>query len=80
MAVWQYSCYNYSSYYSNRLQSYFYFIPSSLTEVIITEQKKIPIAAFNGCTMLETITFEKGVSTQGEAAFQNCSATVNKGN
>ncbi len=80
VAVWQYSCYNYSSYYSNRLQSYFYFIPSSLTEVIITEQKKIPIAAFNGCTMLQTIEFRKGASSRGEAAFQNCPATIIEGN
>ena len=80
-AIWQYSCYNYSSsYFSNKLQSYYYYIPSTLQEITITKQKNVPIAAFKECTMLETIAFEQGISTQGEAAFQNCSATVIKGN
>lgn len=82
-AIWQYSCYNgeqwgYTS--TKKLRSYYYYIPPTITTIVITDQTKIPTAAFNGCTMLETITFEKGISNQGEAAFQNCSATVNKGN
>jgi len=82
-ATWQYSCYNYDyGAYSNarNLHSYFYYILSTLTTVVVTNQSNVPTAAFNGCTMLETITFEKEINNQGEAAFQNCSATVNKGN
>ena len=75
-ATWQYSRINYPYY--NSVQSFYYYIPVSLKTVVITEQTKVPIAAFNGCTMLTTIVFENGVSSQGEAAFQNCSATITK--
>lgn len=78
-STWQYTRIGYGNY-SDGWQSFFYHIPSVLECVVITDQTKIPTAAFNGCTMLETITIEKGISNQGEAAFQNCSATVNKGN
>ena len=75
-AVWQYTARNHlgSIYYYP--QSYHYYIPETLKKVVVTNQTNIPIAAFNSCTMLETITFKQGISSQGEYAFQNCTATI----
>lgn len=70
--IWQYSCMRGS--FGN--SSFYYYIPSSLKEVVITEQTEVKTAAFNGCTMLTDITFERGIESQGEAAFQNCNATI----
>ena len=80
--VWQYSCYNsYGSYYydnySNtkngyRLQSYFYYIPSTLTNVVITDATVIPEEAFYNCTNITSVTLNNGVKTIGTNAFENC--------
>jgi len=70
--VWQYTC-----YVSGHKNSFYYYIPSSLKTVTITQQTNVPVAAFNGCSMLTDIIFTKGIESQGECAFQNCSATVN---
>ena len=80
-AICQYTIHNRTNtLYEWSRQSFFYYVPTSLTTVIITRQENIPVAAFNGCTMLETITFEQGIDSQGEAAFQNCPATIIEGN
>ena len=76
--TWQYSCYSaynsvYSAYY---LRSYYYYIPSSIKNVIITKQTEIPVAAFNGCDFIETITLSVDVENIGDYAFQNCNATI----
>ena len=73
-AVWQYTKYK-SKYYGTK-QSFFYYIPATLKTVTVTKQISVPTAAFNGCYMLETITFENGKTSQGTAAFQNCNATI----
>ncbi len=80
-AIWQYSCYTggwdmFCTWGNNYLSGYYYYIPSSLKTITITNQTDIPSAAFNGCTMLEKITFTNGISSQGECAFQNCTATI----
>ena len=72
-AIWQYT--DTGTYYK---YSYFYYIPTSLKKVTITEQTVVPAAAFNGCTMLEEIVFEKPVTETGNYAFQNCTAEVTK--
>ena len=69
--VWQYTCY--VSGYKN---SFYYYIPSSLKTVTVTSQRNVPTAAFNGCTMLTSITYTQGVGSRGSYAFQNCNATV----
>ena len=69
--VWQYSC-----IYSYYRTSFYYYIPSSLKTVTVTSQRNVPTAAFNGCTMLTTITYTQGVGSRGSYAFQNCTATV----
>ncbi len=74
--VWQYSCANFrggGSYASYYLNSYFYYIPTTLKEVTVTEQTEIPVAAFNGCSFLEKVTLPDGVTGIGGYAFQNCS-------
>ncbi len=76
ISIWQYSRYNYNGPFGNTIQSFYYYIPVSLKEVEITNQSDIATAAFNGCTMLEKITFTQGISSQGECAFQNCNATI----
>lgn len=74
-AVWQYT-YAYNRTAPNTRLSVFYYIPSSLRTVIITNQSDVQIAAFNGCTMLTNIIFTQGIESQGECAFQNCGATI----
>ena len=74
-AVWQYS-YRYNQVVASSRVSVFYYIPSSLREVKITRQTEVAIAAFNGCTMLTKITYTQGILSQGDYAFQNCSAQI----
>jgi len=68
--TWQYS---YRHQFS--LDDFYYNVPDSLDEVIITKQTEIPTAAFNGCENLSKVVIPKG-STKGEAAFQGCDAEV----
>lgn len=74
-AIWQYT-YAYNRAASDTRLSVFYYIPSSLRTVIITNQSNVQIAAFNGCSMLTNIIFTQGIESQGECAFQNCGATI----
>ncbi len=74
-AVWQYSRINYQ-YSGGKVQSFFYYIPATLKTVTVTDQTVIPTAAFNGCTMIDTITFEQDIESEGEYAFQNCPAEI----
>lgn len=90
--TWQYSAYTYDSFvyydyasasvgYIKRtgfsLQSYFYYIPKSLAIVNIKNTTRIPEAAFNGCSNLETINIYSGITSEGEYSYQNCNASVN---
>ncbi len=60
-------------------KNWFYFmIPTSLKNVTVTKQTKIPASAFYNCDMLENITFTQTVSSVGTNAFTNCTATVVK--
>ena len=77
--VWQYSCRGIREssdwYYKT---SYYYYIPATIENVTITMQTAIPVAAFNNCDFIKTITLPSTVATIGNYAFQNCSATVNQ--
>ena len=77
-AIWQYT-YAYNRAASDTRLSVFYYIPSSLRTIIITNQSNVQIAAFNGCSMLTNIIFTQGIESQGECAFQNCTATIHDG-
>ena len=76
--VWQYTCHNSKSSYYYYDTSYYYYIPTTIKNVTITVQTAIPTAAFNSCDFIETITIPAAVTSIGEYAFQNCSATVNQ--
>ena len=56
--------------------SYYYYIPSTIVSVTITNQTKVPAAAFNSCSNITQITYSKGISSQGTCAFQNCPADI----
>lgn len=78
-AIWQYSCYNADRNWGDyKIRCYYYHIPRSLKSVIITKQTEVKTAAFNGCTMLTSITYTQGIQSKGECAFQNCTAMVNE--
>ena len=78
--ICQYSCYAgtyYSDSYGNQyysLLSYYYYIPTTIKNVTITAQTDIPVAAFNNCDFIESITLPTDVTSIGEYAFQNCGA------
>ena len=72
--TWQYS--GKANY---RLKSYHYYIPTTIKNVTITVQTDIPIAAFNNCSLVESIILPYTVETHGsigEYAFQNCNASI----
>ena len=57
---------------------YYYCIPMSLRNVTVTKQQNIASNAFYNCDLLENITFEQEIISQGSNAFYNCTATVTK--
>ena len=72
--TWQYSCndarWSGGSYYT--LQSYYYYIPSSITKVSITDATKISAAAFMNCTNITEINLNSGIKTISNYAFREC--------
>lgn len=76
-AVWQYT-YRYNQVVSSSRVSVYYYIPSSIKEVIITKQTEVKNAVFNGCDSVEKVVYENGIDYDiGEAAFQNCESLTN---
>ena len=73
--TWQYSCNDYkygsSNYYT--LQSYYYYIPSTLTKVSITNASKVETAAFMNCSNITEINLNSEITSVGDYAFRNCS-------
>ena len=71
--TWQYSCNDYrmpSTSYT--LQSYYYYIPSSITKVTITDATQIGTAAFMNCSNITEINLNDGITKIGDYAFRNC--------
>lgn len=61
-------------YYSH---AFYYYIPSSLRMVTITDDNDVSIAAFQNCANLTNIVINSNAqSSIGTAAFNKCSATV----
>lgn len=88
-AIWQYTCYDYYGksggyfdyngfhpYYGYVMASAYYYIPTNIKTVTITKQTDIPIAAFNNCDFIESITLSVDLENIGDYAFQNCSAII----
>ena len=72
-AVWQYTYRDGGIGYNGEDTYYYYYIPNSLKNITITKQVSVPVAAFNYCSNLETVTYTNGFSGDiGECAFQNC--------
>ena len=64
------------SYYRSGSNYYWtgYYIPSTLKTVTITDATGISANAFYGCTMIESLTLNEGITTIYDKAFYNCSA------
>ncbi|MEG9429661.1 MAG: leucine-rich repeat protein [Christensenellaceae bacterium] len=69
--TWQYSCNDYYGGGYCTLQSYYYYIPSTLTKVSITDASKIETAAFMNCSNITEINLNSGISAIGDYAFRN---------
>lgn len=52
---------------------YYYAIPNSLKNIIITDATQIPFGAFCNCSNIETITFNSRVVSVDGYSFYNCS-------
>ena len=55
--------------YYGQTKYHYYYIPSSLNTVIITDETVIPYCAFYDCKNIETITFPDTVTCIGQSAF-----------
>ena len=60
--------YYYKAYYSR------YYIPASLKTVVITDATGISANAFYGCTMIESLTLNEGITVIHDKAFYECSS------
>lgn len=58
------------------LSGYYYDIPSSLTEVAVTDETVIPLGAFSNCANLTQIKLNNTVTTLGLYAFYNCTGMM----
>ena len=77
--MWQYTCHDYYYYVSRyegsyRLQSYYYYIPTTIKNVTITSQTEISVAAFNGCYFIESIKVPSSLVKIDEYAFNGCTS------
>ena len=57
-------------------KKYWFYVPNSLENVTVTVQTQVPSYAFYNCDMLSSIVMPQNVTTIGNEAFTNCSATV----
>lgn len=53
--------------------NYYYYIPASLREVVITDETVVSKNAFINCSMLESIIIKSDLTSIGDYAFYNCS-------
>ena len=53
---------------------YYYYIPKTIKEVVITDDSRIPASAFCNCDWIEEITIHGEINQIGSSAFYNCSS------
>lgn len=53
-------------------KSLFYFVPSSLKEVVITDATIIPYGAFSNLVNIKRVIFDNRIENIGQKAFYNC--------
>ena len=58
--------------YSSGSKYYWYFIPSTLQTVQITDAVRISEGAFRNCSALESVVLHEGIESIGDYAFLNC--------
>ena len=76
--VWQYSCNDFAQSFNEYiLQSYYYYIPTSISKVTVTDASNIGTAAFMNCSNITEINIESSVSQIGDYAFRNFGVTSN---
>lgn len=76
--VWQYSCNDFAQSFNEYiLQSYYYYIPTSISKVTVTDATNIGTAAFMNCSNITEINIESSVSQIGDYAFRNFGVTSN---
>ena len=63
-------------YYNDESSSY-YYIPSSLREVTLTNCRTIPYGAFYNCYFLTKVTIPDGVARIGDSSFKGCRGLTN---
>ena len=69
------SGYNYA--YSSGYRADYYYIPTTLKTVIITNATIIPYGAFQNCDFIENITVPSTVTKISNFAFKNCKGITN---
>jgi len=57
-------------------ESSYYYIPSKLKKVVITDETVLGIGAFDGCSMLTSVTMPNSVTNVGDRAFSGCRNVV----
>ena len=77
--VWQYTYNRDGTRWVECWQVWCYYIPKSIRSVTITNQTAVSTAAFNSCDFILDIYYTMGIESQGECAFQNCTAEIHDG-
>lgn len=75
-ATWQYSCYDYLQTGSHGyglyfLQSYYYYIPTTLKKVTVTDANTICSGAFLNCDNISEIRLNENITSFSSYAFSN---------
>ena len=55
------------------INSYDYYLPTNLTEVVVTDETVVSYGAFKGCSCLQKITFLSEITSVNTYAFAHCS-------
>ena len=57
--------------------TYYYYIPKTIEEVVVTDETVIPYGAFFNCSWIEKIEINDNVTEIGINSFYNCSSLLN---